>query len=76
MNIEHIGGPVTSEMPNPTPEELDSPEFEAIWRTIRSWDVNAPDCYHGYCGANGSHVVMILRALKEVPDAAGPTPVR
>jgi hypothetical protein len=51
------------DMPNPTPEQLASPEFEAIWHVIRSWDVNVPEFYEGYCGANGSHVALILNAL-------------
>ena len=54
-------------MPNPTPEQLDSPQFEAIWQVIRTWDVNVPEHYRGYCGANGSHVALILNALDAVP---------
>lgn len=50
-------------MPDPTDEMLASPEFEAIWSVIKSWDVNVPEAYGGYCEANGSHVAMILRAL-------------
>ena len=53
------------EMPSPTQKQLDSPEFEAIWRVIKSWDVNVPEFYDGYCGANGSHVVLILESLKQ-----------
>jgi len=52
------------EMPNPTEAELASPEFEAIWQVIKSWDVNVPTHYEGYCGANGSHVKIILDALR------------
>lgn len=52
------------DMPNPTPEQMESPEFQAIWQTIKSWDVNVPEFYDGYCGANGSHVVLILNALE------------
>jgi hypothetical protein len=58
-----------AEMPNPTPEQLESPEFEAIWQTIKSWDVNVPEFYEGYCGANGSHVVLILDALSGINGA-------
>lgn len=50
-------------MPNPTAEQLASPEFEAIWQVIKSWDVNVPEFYEGYCGGNGSHVALILNAL-------------
>ena len=51
------------DMPNPTQDELDSKMFEKIWQVIKSWDVNVPEYYEGYCGANGSHVVLILREL-------------
>lgn len=51
------------DVPNPTPEQLASPEFEAIWSVIKSWDINVPEFYDGYMGANGSHVALILNAL-------------
>lgn len=54
------------EWPDPTPEMLDSPEFEAIWQCIKSWDINVPDAYEGYCGATGNHVRAIMEALKLV----------
>lgn len=50
-------------MPNPTDAQFASPEFEAIWQVIKSWDVNVPEYYDGCCGANGSHVTLILNAL-------------
>lgn len=53
-------------MPNPTEEDLESPLFEAIWQCIKSWDVNVPAHYAGYCGANGSHVKMILNAITKL----------
>ena len=59
------------DMPNPTPEQLASPEFEAIWNVIKSWDVNVPEFYDGYCHANGSHVALILNALKRASDEEG-----
>jgi hypothetical protein len=62
-----ITGPTDQPMPNPTNEQMASPEFRAIWETIRTWDINVPEFYDGYCGADGSHVVLILNAL----DAAG-----
>src|SRR6266851_1141715 len=58
--------PALPPMPNPTFEQLHDPTFEAIWDVIKTWDVNVPEYYQGYCGANGSHVVLILNALKEV----------
>jgi len=57
---------VYKEMPNPTSEQIEDPTFLAIWNVIKSWDVNAPEYYFGYCGANGSHVMLIWNAIKEV----------
>lgn len=48
--------------PDPTPEMLATPEFEAVWRAIKSWDIGTPH-YNGYCGATGNHVRAILDAL-------------
>jgi hypothetical protein len=56
----------TIEWPDPTPEMLASPKFEAIWQCIRSWDINVPEAYSGYCGATGNHVRAILDALSKV----------
>lgn len=50
-------------LPNPTDAELRSSRFEAIWQTIKSWDINVPSHYRGYMGANGSHVKLILEGL-------------
>ena len=55
--------------PDPTPEMMDTEEFEAIWQCIRSWDINVPEAYMGYMGATGNHVRAILDALKPVLDA-------
>lgn len=52
------------DMPDPTEEDLESPEFNAIWEVVKTWDVNVPEYYGGYCGANGSHVKLILNALQ------------
>jgi hypothetical protein len=49
--------------PDPTPEMLASPEFEAVWQCIKRWDINVPDVYSGYMGATGNHVRAILDAL-------------
>ena len=51
--------------PDPTPEMLKSPQFEAIWNCIMSWDINIPgvDGEGMYSGANGNHVRAILDAL-------------
>jgi len=65
-------------MPNPTPMDLVDPLFEAIWSVAKTWDVNAPEYYNGYCGLNGSHVMLILesvrKALAAEPAAVGELP--
>lgn len=52
-------------LPDPGPDAVDgtNPAFEAIWKCIKSWDVNVPEAYVGYCGATGNHVQAILDAL-------------
>lgn len=49
--------------PDPTPEMLADPQFEAIWQVVKSWDINVPDAYSGYMHATGNHVRAILDAL-------------
>lgn len=66
--IERILDKPLGDMPNPTNADLNSPEFEAIWQVIKSWDVNVPEFYDGYCGANGSHAKLILDVLRKVTD--------
>jgi hypothetical protein len=49
---------------SPTPEMLNGdPLFDAIWNVIKSWDVNVPGVYIGYCGANGNHARAIYEAV-------------
>ena len=56
--------PFSKSMPNPTPQMLNNdPFFEAIWMAIKNWDINVPEYYNGYCGANGSHVAIIYEAI-------------
>lgn len=50
--------------PDPTPEMLSTPEFEAVWNCIKEWDIAVPAAYGGYSGATGNHVRAILEALK------------
>ena len=57
----------TIEWPDPTPEMLQTPQFEAIWECIKTWDINVPGAYGGYCGATGNHVRAIMDALTKVP---------
>lgn len=50
--------------PDPTPEMLNGdPLFDAIWQTIKTWDINVPHAYSGYCGASGNHVRAIYDSL-------------
>jgi len=61
----------THKWPDPTTEMLQTPEFEAVWQCIKSWDINVPGAYVGYCGATGIHVRAIsdaLASLKEPPQ--------
>lgn len=57
--------PKPAPWPDPTPEMLASPEFEAIWQCIKRWDINVPQAYAGYSGATGNHVRAILDALAQ-----------
>lgn len=51
--------------PDPTPEDLASPEFKAVWKAIKGWDIGVPEWYDGYTGTMGNHVMAILNALKK-----------
>ena len=51
------------------PEGGEDPRFNAIWECIKGWDIGIPDEYGGYCGATGSHVRRILKALAPTPPA-------
>ncbi len=53
----------TATLPSPTDKDLESPIFNAIFDCIKTWDVNVPERYHGYCGANGSHAKIIYDAV-------------
>ena len=59
----------TMPWPDPTPEMLDDPRFEAVWRCIKHWDINVPEAYSGYMGATGNHVRAILDALASAKGA-------
>lgn len=53
-------------MPNPTKNTIDNDiAFNVIWNLIKTWDINVPEYYEGYCGANGSHVQLILDELNK-----------
>ena len=54
---------------DPKPEEINTPEFNAVWDCIKHWDIGIPydisdDGGQMYSGATGNHVVCILDALK------------
>lgn len=57
-----------SSMPSPSEADLADPMFNAIWQLTKTWDVNSPEYYEGYCGMNGSHVMLILNALRALGD--------
>jgi hypothetical protein len=52
--------------PDPTPEMLETPRFNAVWECIKTWDINVPGAYAGYTTATGNHVRAILDALAKV----------
>jgi hypothetical protein len=60
--IDHTD-PLPKVWPDPTPDMLASPQFDAVWQCIRTWDIAVPAAYTGYCGATGNHVRAILDAL-------------
>jgi hypothetical protein len=49
--------------PDPTPEMLATPQFEAVWQAIKGWDLKREDAA-GYAGATGNDVRRILDALQ------------
>jgi hypothetical protein len=55
----------TMEWKDPTREMLDDPLFNAIWDTIKRWDINVPEAYSGYMGATGNHARAIFDAITE-----------
>jgi hypothetical protein len=66
-------GGLKESMPSPMGTDLIDPLFEAIWQTTKTWDVNAPEYYVGYCGMNGSHVLLILKAIRKAMLSAAPS---
>jgi hypothetical protein len=71
----HWDEEVSGLMPSPTQEQGDSPLFQALWQVIKSWDINVPEYYQGYCGASGSHVVLLLNALSAYVNVLHPVPL-
>ncbi|KKM95289.1 hypothetical protein LCGC14_1189650 [marine sediment metagenome] len=55
---------------DPKPEELETPEFNAVWEAMKGWDIAVPkelDESGLYSGTTGNHVVAILDALRNIP---------
>lgn len=50
---------------DPTPDDLKSREFEAVWQAIKKWDLSREN--NGlYSGATGTDVMIILKAIRPV----------
>jgi len=52
-------------MPDPTEAMLKDPVWNAIYDTIKTWDVNVPEFYNGYCHSTGSHATLIYEAIQK-----------
>ena len=50
---------------DPTADELITPEFNAIWDAIKTWDIEVPED-GGVSEATGNHVVAIMDSLANV----------
>jgi hypothetical protein len=49
----------------PSQQDIESKEFQAIWGVIKAWDIQrVPNT--GYAGATGTDVMRILNALRAV----------
>ncbi len=48
---------------DPEDRDLMNDDFLAIWEAIKTWDINVPEAYKGYCGATGNHCIHIMQAL-------------
>lgn len=58
--------------PDPLPSDLERPEFDAVWRAIKGWDIGReprPGRPRLYSGASGSEVMHILNALPTTTTA-------
>ena len=70
VSINEGNWPMTNNphWPDPSPDDLKDPEFEAIWQVIKSWDVNVPTVYNGYCGCTGNHAKAILNSIHRMRE--------
>lgn len=55
---------IQKSMPSPSEDEMDSEIFNQIFDIIKNWDISAPEYYSGYTSGNGSHVKLIIDAIK------------
>lgn len=55
----------TNNYGDPSAAMLTDPMFNAVWNEIKSWDINVPEEYEGYCGATGNHAAAIVRAIQK-----------
>ena len=67
-NTGPIAEPALPPLPNPTPEQIEDPTFQIARNVIKSWDVDVPEHYFGYCGAMGSHVMHPNALAKMICD--------
>jgi hypothetical protein len=56
-----------SDYPDPTPEMLDDPLFEAIWQAIKRWDISRHNdgVYSGPTGNDARHIYDAVRAERD-----------
>lgn len=52
------------DMPETTPADLVDPIFNAIYEATKDWDVGAPKHHGGHTGMTGSHVMIIVNAIR------------
>jgi hypothetical protein len=57
-------------MRDPRMDEINTPEFEAVWQCIRHWDIGVPEDIteeggQSYSHGTGTHVITILDALRK-----------
>ena len=44
--------------------EITSPEFDAVWNLIKSWEIKIPEINENIYQSNGAHVRLILDVIK------------
>lgn len=57
------------EYPNPTPNDLENPIFNAIWGAIKGWDISRHNdgMYSGPTGNDAMHIVLAIRKTFPMP---------